>query len=181
MAITRKRPNHHRPWTAADDAQLAQLAAAGVPYRPIAQVLGRSHASILSRAKVLGVPLVRTTPATTRASAGILAAQPSHTSQPLPTPSPLSPAEQPSRRVEVLWRLRLGPHHSTAETWITPGTVGYTLCFTQDGAMVESVPCPGPNGGLDAVDKALLKRQALELEGWQVDEGADAVTRRPTP
>ena len=47
--------------------------------------------------------------------------------------------------------------------------------------MVESVPCPGPNGGLDAVDKALLKRKALEIEGWQADEGTDAVTRRQIP
>jgi hypothetical protein len=165
----------------ADDAQLAQLAAAGVPYRPIAQALGRSHASIMSRAKILGVPLVRTSPTSLRASVGILATQPSPAPQsPLAT-FPLLPGEEPSRRVEVLWRLCHGPHHATAETWSTPGTLGYTLCFTQDGAIMDSVTCPGPNGGLDAVDKALLQRQALELEGWQVDEGTDAVTRRQTP
>ena len=42
-------PEERKPWTKADDAKLAELVAAGQPYRTIAQTMGRHYRGVTNR------------------------------------------------------------------------------------------------------------------------------------
>jgi hypothetical protein len=49
--------NHNKPWTAAQDKQLKQLAAGNTPTRVAGIKLGRTESSVYGRASNLGVSL----------------------------------------------------------------------------------------------------------------------------
>ncbi|MBB4096970.1 hypothetical protein [Sphingomonas kyeonggiensis] len=53
----KKPPNHGKPWTAAADKQLKQLAAGNTPTRVIGIKMGRTPASIAGHASNVGVSL----------------------------------------------------------------------------------------------------------------------------
>lgn len=50
-------PNHHHPWTPAEDRRLRELASGNTPTRVIGLKLGRTPDSICTRASARGVSL----------------------------------------------------------------------------------------------------------------------------